>query len=261
MPVAEKPRIAVNTSGARNAPYIDLKDAIDKTRVLYQKAKRSSIHLSTAASYFGYSAKASSFTLIVSALKKYGLAVDEGSAAGRRIRVSDLGHQIVADTRETSPERAGRICRSALLPKTHRELWEQFGGDCLDENTLQVFLKLERGYSEDAARNAVKVYVATVVFAGLNQEGILGDVSADDAGMDTAIPQQHAEAKDPMDRQNTSPDWNSRNGDSSVRTLSIPLDGSRTFDLRFPTDLSKEDFDFILENMRLWERKIVAPKE
>lgn len=41
-----------------------------------------------------------------------------------------------------------------------------------------------------------------------------------------------------------------------MRQFSIPLDDGKTFDLRFPSDLSKEDFEFVVENMRLWERKI-----
>lgn len=261
MTVVQKQRIATNSSGARNAPSIDLKDAIGKTRLLYQKAKLGAIHLSTAASYLGYSAKASSFTLIISALKKYGLAVDEGSAGGRRVRVSEFGHQIVADDRGSSPDRDEKIRRSALLPKAHRDLWEQFGPDVLDDVTLQVYLKLEKGYSEDAARNVVKVYRATILFARLDEQGILGDVSADDADMDAATPERPSDARPPMDQQNPPPGWNAPAGDTPVRTLSIPLRGTRTFDLRFPTNLSKEDFDFIVENMKLWERQIVASEE
>lgn len=64
-----------------------------------------------------------------------------------------------------------------------------------------------------------------------------------------------------MDRQNPAPGWGATASDSPVRTLSIPLKGSRTFDLRFPTNLSKEDFAFIVANLKLWEGQIVAPEE
>ena len=205
MPTLAKPRIA--SSGARNAPFLNLEDAIEKTRILYQKAKRNAIHLSAAATYFGYSPKASSFTLIIAALKKYGLVLDEGNSEGRRVRLSDLGHQIVADSREVSPERESKIRHAALLPKAHRELWEEFGPDVPDDNTLEVYLKLEKSYTPDAARSVVRVYRATLLFAGLDQRGILGDVSADDADMDPAVPERLSDARTLMDRQNPAPDW------------------------------------------------------
>lgn len=261
MPVVEKPRMPVNTSGARNAPFIDLEDAIGKARILYQKARRSPVHLSVFANYLNYSPKASSLTLIVSALKKYGLAVDEGSAEGRRLKLSDLGYDIIADTLPASPGREAKIREAALLPKAHRDLWEQFGAPVPDDNTLEVFLKLSRGYTEEAARNAVRVYRATIIFAHLDQEGILGDVSADEADRDAAVPGGPAGTRAAMDRTNSAPEWAAPAGSPPARTLSIPLKGSRTFDIRFPSDLSKDDFDFIVANIRLWERQIIAPAE
>jgi hypothetical protein len=261
MPTVAKPRIAPNSSGARNAPFINLEDAIQKTRILYQKANRNAIHLSVAAGYLGYSPKASSFTLIISALKKYGLALDEGSSEGRRVKVSDLGLQIVADSRDVSPHREERIKHAALLPKAHRELWEEFGSGPPDTKALEVYLTLEKAYTQEAARSVVKVYLATILYAGLNEGGILGDVAADDAGTDSAVPQRIADARTTMDSRNSAPEWIAPAGNSPVRTLSIPLKGSRTFDLRFPTDLSKDDFDFIVQNMKLWERQIVATGE
>jgi hypothetical protein len=258
MKTEARPPIAPNSSGARNAPYLSLEDAIDKARVLNQKAKRAAIHLSTAATYFGYSPKASSVSLIISALKKYGLAVDEGSAEGRRVKLTDVGFQIAADSRENSPDRDAKVRHAALLPKAHRELWEQFGPDLPDDNTLQVFLVLERGYTEDAARHTVKVYRATILYAGLDEQGILGDVVADDAETDSAVSERPTDTRSPMDRQNPSSEWIAPTPGSPVRTLSIPLKGSRSFDLRFPTNLTREDFEFIVENMKLWERQIVA---
>ena len=171
MPTMEKPQIAPNSSGARNAPFLNLEDAIDRARTLYQKAKRRAVNVSTAASYLGYSPKASSFTLIIAALKKYGLILDEGSSEDRRVRLSSLALQILADTREVSADRDAKIRHAALLPKAHRELWERFGHDFPDDETLSVYLKLEKGYSEDAARNAVRVYRLTILYAGPAERG------------------------------------------------------------------------------------------
>ncbi|SIO60204.1 hypothetical protein SAMN05444166_6306 [Singulisphaera sp. GP187] len=262
MRTLERPPIAPNSSGARNVPYLNLEDAIEKARILFQKAKRSAIHLSTAANYLGYSPKASSVSLVVSALKKYGLAVDEGSAEGRRVKLTELGFQIVADSREHSPDRDEKIRHAALLPKAHRELWEHYGPHFPDDNTIEVYLKLERSYTADAARHAVRVYRATILYAGLNEAGILGDVAADEADTDSAVPERPTDARSPMDRQmdrqNPSTEWTAPTNASPVRTLSFPLKGSRSFDLRFPANLTKEDFEIIGDFLKVWERQFVA---
>jgi hypothetical protein len=261
MTIMEKPRIAPNSSGARNAPFLKLEDAIERARTLYQKAKRGAINVATAASYLGYSPKASSFSLTIAAIKKYGMIIDEGSSEDRRVRLSDLAIQILADTRDVSPDRDAKIRHAALLPKAHRELWERFGHDCPDDETLEIYLKLEKGYTEDAARNAVKVYRATILYACLHEGGVLGDVTADDADADSAVPERLAGRRISAESQNAASEWSPSAACSPVRTLSIPLKGARTFDFRYPLNLNNEDFAFIVENMKLWERQIIASEE
>ena len=102
------------------------------------------------------------------------------------------------------------------------------------------------------------MYRSTILFAHLDQQGILGDVSADEADTDAAAAERASDARAPMNGQNPSPGRNAPHGDSSVQMLSVPLGASRTCDLRIPTNLSKEDFDFFLETLKLWERRIVA---
>lgn len=243
------PSVPSNSTGARNAPFIDLEDALRRARVLYDKAKRSSVHVSVVAEYWGYSPKASNLTLVISALKKYGLAVDEGTSSGRRIKLSDLGHQILADSREKSLDRDARVRQAALLPKAHRELWEEFGPRFPDGGALEVFLKLERGYSEDAARNTVKVYRATILFAGLNEGDILGDIAADDAETDSAVPEQPEGARSPQDQRSPDSEWKRDEVEPSTRTCSIPLTRDRKFDMRYPADLTENDFDTVITIM------------
>ena len=65
----------------------------------------------------------------------------------------------------------------------------------------------------------------------------------------------------PVGRQTREAGWLASASDSPVRIVSIPLKGSRTFDFRYPTDLTKEDFAHVMENMKLCERQIVASEE
>ena len=64
---------------------------------------------------------------------------------------------------------------------------------------------MEGGYTEEAARNAVRIYRSTILFAHLDKQGILGDVSADEADTDAAIPRGTTGTRAAMDRTNSAP--------------------------------------------------------
>ncbi|WP_165072146.1 hypothetical protein [Paludisphaera rhizosphaerae] len=263
MAVLEKLRVAPNSSGARNAPFIDLESAISKTRILYEKARRSPIHMPTAASFLGYSEKGSSFTQTVAALKKYGLINDEGGGDGRRIRISDDGHKIVADTLERSPERDKKIRHAALLPKSHAMLWGEFGAEVLDQTILQNHLRLNEDYTDEAARNAVRVYLSTILFARLDQQGILGDVSADEADRDAAAADATSAARTPMNGQYISPGTTAPiAGDSRPLTLNVPLSSlAEIVAIQLPRKkITKADYDILMQTLKLWETSIVDPE-
>jgi hypothetical protein len=259
MASAQGVRTALPVATARTVPHIGLEDAIDKARVLWKKAKRSPILVATAATHLGCKPTSSTPTLFLAALKKFGLIQDEGTHAGRQIKLSELGYQIVADVRDSSPDRDKLIQQAALLPKPFRKLWEQHGHDLPDDKTLLTHLMLEERYSQDAARLLIRVYRSTISYAGLGAGVILPDVVADEAEQETAATSRNAVGESIMDKPDSfhtsSP---SPPGSSQVRTLYIPLEGSKTFQIQFPVDLTKEDFDFVLANIKLWEPKIVA---
>lgn len=261
MATVTKTRRNTQNSGARNAPFIGLDDAIARIRNLHNKVKRTSVQVRHAATHLGYSPKSSNVALVISALKKYGLIISEETAEGCRIRISDLAFKIVADSRAASPEREKWIIEAALLPKAHRELWEAFGPEPPDDDAIRAHLMFEKGYSEDAARNAAKVFRATIAFAKPDQSDILGDVDADEADSESATAEQPSATRSSMEQRDAQSGWEPQSAESPLRVLSIPLGDSRsmTFDLRFPRNLSEEDFAFVLENMKLWQRKIVGP--
>jgi hypothetical protein len=252
-----KPKRAVHSSGARNAPHIDLETAINKIQELHHKAKRSAIHAKTAAQYLGYSPNASSAQLVLAALKKYGLLTDEGSNENRRVKVSDLAIRIIMDLRDPSPDREALIRKAAVLPKAHQELWQEYGCDLPDDKSLETFFMLEKSYARDAAVNAVRVYRATFTFAGLDQAGILGDVIADDSDGESGVADQAQAPSATMVGVTPKSDWKEQDAAGSTRTFSIPL-GPQTFDIRVPRDLTKDDFRSIVETLNLWERQLVT---
>ena len=248
---------APNSSGARGVPYIGHEEAMSKSRTLFQKAKRNPIRVPTAATYLGYSPKASSATMVLAALKKFGLLEDEGARDARQVRLTQLAVQILADVRETSPDRSARIKEAALLPKPLRELWDHYGSDLPDDRTVRTFLMLDKGYDQETAKLLVRVYRGTMTYAGLDRENTISDSPSNDAGEVEAVVQGNPVNGSTNERPHTvaaqfAPPGNS----ASVRSLSIPLERDRTFDLGFPLDLNIDEFNFVLENLRFWGPKI-----
>lgn len=263
MSPATKVRINPMLSGARNAPFLNLEDAVERAKILHQKSRRTPMLAPTAASYLGFSPKSSTVSLIIASLKKYGLIHAEDTPQGNRVHISDLGYKIIVDARENSPDRRKRIRQAALLPKAHRELWQRFGAELPDDESIRTHLMIEEGYSEDAARNLARVYRETIAFAGLDQSGILGDVAADEADPESALAGTPTGTRSSsMDQRDRQGNWESTSAESSspLRVLSIPLKSSDaiTFDIRFPRTLSAEDFEFVKSTLDLWKDRLVA---
>jgi hypothetical protein len=246
-------------SSPRDIPYIGLKDAIEKARTLKQKANRSSIRPDTAATYLGHSPTSSTASLVLAALKKFGLIEFDKTSEGRSMRLSELGYAIVADSRGSSPDRDKRIREAALLPKAHLELWEEFGAELPDDETLRTYLVMQRAYSDNAANLLIRVYRETITFSGHVARGTLGDGAAEEAHGELVASDRETAAESIMGHVRPTPvEFHSPGVAAPVRTLTIPLISTRTFEMTFPTDLSKDDFNFVIENIKLWEPLIVA---
>lgn len=150
-------------------PAFDLATALDRTAQLWQHAGRHYVPMADAMRVWGYSPKSSGGLQTVAAMKRFGLLDDEGSANRRQVRVSDLGRTIVTDE-PGSVERATRIKQAALLPKIHRELWEEHAGSLPPDSTLRFKLVNDRAFSESAARDLIEEFRKTLDFAGLTEE-------------------------------------------------------------------------------------------
>jgi len=246
-------------SSARNIPHIGLKDAIEKARILKQKANRSSIRFDTAATYLGYSPTSSTASLVLAAMKKFGLIQFERTSEGRSVSLSELGYAIVADSRGSSPDRDKRIREAALLPKAHLELWKEFGAELPDEETLRTYLVMQRCYPDKAANLLIRVYRETITYSGHVARGTLADGADDEAHGELVASDRDSAGESVMEHVQPTPvEFHSPVVAAPVRTLRIPLVSTKTFELTFPTDLSKDDFNFVIENMKLWEPLIVA---
>ena len=146
-------------------PAIDLETAIDRARVLYGKERQYHTAPETVARHWSYKSLNGPAALSLAALKKFGLMEDEGVGPDRRVWVTDLAVDILANP--DPADRLAAIKDAALRPPIHRELWDKYGSERSDE-ALKWELIRERGFTETGASEFVPQYKATITFAGLD---------------------------------------------------------------------------------------------
>jgi hypothetical protein len=152
-------------------PSLDLETAIERTQQLWTHAQRYAVPIGDAMDLWGYSRKSSGGLLTIAALKKYGLAEDEGSGNSRMIRVSDEGRALVLDQQD-SPQRQEKLQRAALTPSINRELWEKYDASIPPDSTLRFYLINDRAFSENAAKEVSEVFRRSLEFARLTSESV-----------------------------------------------------------------------------------------
>ena len=150
-------------------PGVGLEQAIERARVMYENEGRNAAPFEAILDHWGYSRKSGAGSVVLAALRKYGLLVYEGKAA----RLSDLGLRILWDE-EDSEERREAIKEAALKPSIHAELWRQYEGSLPSDATLRLELR-RRGFAETAIPDVIDVFRSTMAFAQLTEADRLPD--------------------------------------------------------------------------------------
>lgn len=138
-------------------PFISLSTALGRVEQFYAEEKRGFAPIRRAALHWKYSPTSSGLTQTVSALKNYGLLVDEGSGEMRRVRLTDLALRIVLDVRPNSEERVEHLRRAALSPVVAAEAHSSWGDSLPGRDTLYHYLVFDRGFSPDSARKTAEI--------------------------------------------------------------------------------------------------------
>ncbi len=127
-------------------------------------------------------------------------------------------------------------CVKALLPATHRELWDAYGANLPSDATLEWRLTRERGFTETGAKEFIREWRETMEFAQLDKLG-RSDASTpasspteDEAGLETVQtlvdPQPTAESSSLPETDEDAPGTQLNSGPHgawSVQTYPIPI--------------------------------------
>lgn len=150
-------------------PGVDLEQAIERARTLYQAERRNRVPVQTALHDWGYKSLTGVGAVVLAALKKFGLLEDEGSGDARHVRLTDLAMRILQDGRESSAERDAAIREAALTPSIHRQLWDEYGGELPSDDNLRFKLLRERAFTESGVADFIPEFRRTIAFANLNR--------------------------------------------------------------------------------------------
>lgn len=189
-------------------PGISLDKAIVRAKQLWSKEKQYPTPINVVTQMWGYAGTTGTPGLVVAALKKFGLLVEEGANQDRRVRVTDVA--VVIINHPSTIARAEAIQAAALTPAIHREMWDLYGKDLPSDANIEWMLTKERGFTDTGASEFVKQYRQTIDFAGLLDHDTMAaetlpddDLEDDDSGVestpvDAAMRTSDAAVEDPF---------------------------------------------------------------
>jgi hypothetical protein len=153
-------------------PAIPLAKAVSRAEQIYQHEGKYPAPVDAILAHWGYNSNNGRAARQVAAVKKFGLIEEEGSKANRQLQLTDLGLRIVMPD---SPERDESLKVAAMKPTIHRELKAKFSDGLPSDRNVRWYLVSERGFTEEAAKQLMKEYRATMSYAGLDGTAGEGD--------------------------------------------------------------------------------------
>lgn len=244
-------------------PSIDLAKAIQRTQQLWDVAGKHPAPLESAMKSWGYSPKSSGGLQTVASLKQYGLVEDSGTGWGRHLTLTKLAQELlVYGADKDSSEWKQRAGDSALRPKIHKALWDKFEGSLPADSVMFPFLKLDLGFSDDAATDMLKRFRATLAFAAVS-EGI-DTVSDDDEDSDDLGDDGDSGSGEPTLTTPTLEKPKPGAGSPPAldqRTVQITYSPTSWALIQAPFPMSEADWTAMIETLNGMKRGLVQPDE
>lgn len=141
-------------------PFVDLGKAIDQIRALWAAFGPNDAGIEEVWKSWGYGPNSSGAIQTEAALKQFGLLDVLGRGRQRRLKLSQLGVQIIKSGSNSS-QRQNSIETAALMPRIHREIWDRWRAN-LPPVEVQTYLVQQRRFQEKAAQALVAEYQKTM---------------------------------------------------------------------------------------------------
>lgn len=162
------------------APIITLRKAVERAQDFYDVNKRHAVRVESAFSAWKYKPKSSGARQTLATLIMYGMLQDTGSGAERKVQLTETAWRYLVDER---PEpKAQALKAMALAPKIMAELWATWGSEPPSDAECLAQLHIDRGFTEDTARDVLAIYKDNIAFAPLAGPAIVEPDADEDEG-------------------------------------------------------------------------------
>ena len=236
-----------------NFPAISLRKAADLAKTFFDKYKHNQLSIGLSYVHWGYKASSSLGHQVVAALRAYGLIDVHGVGSKRQVKISDLGHKIVAN----HPDRQALLRKAALKPPLFEELWEKYRGQELPPDeviTEHLLWHREEGlFNPESIATFIAAFRDTISFAELAVSDIIpGNSEQSHTGIGGRDAQEQFEERC-ASLPPRLPEMQTREKNMAIDTFTLE-EGTITF--QYPTSLSKESFEDLEALMKLQLKKI-----
>lgn len=217
-----------------------MEEAIAKAREINEREAGHPAPPEVILKHWGYTAKSSSGHIAIAALKSYGILEREG----RDLRMTDLGFDLVHEN--PSPDgRLKSLRQAALTPAIYAELWKKYEGNIPSDDSLKYHLKRDRGFPDRGADEFIRIFRATIAFAGLGGGTLLSEVFSEKAGaVRPTVRRDDPLAKLPLSQ-----------GKPGMNQDTLTLDEGQVV-LQWPASISPENYEDLKDWLDLMSRRI-----
>lgn len=221
------------------SPGISLEAAIDQVAKLHKAIGKSKVSAEIGVKALGYNGLNGAALTTLGSLSQYGL-VDRTKGS---LSVSPLSFSILFPANEAN--RIDAIRRAALTPKVFARIRKDFH-ECTE--TILANNLVHEGFNHDRALTAAGIYKYNSEFAKLDDPSY---VQPDD-GSDNREPKP----LDPVKPEDKTRVAQSDSPTPGLKGFDFPLSNG-TATIRIPYPIEEEDFDFLLETLNLWKKKLI----
>ena len=155
-------------------PNINLQEAIEKVRTIYQKEHIHKVQREVIAKDLGYAGINGASSTMISSIKQYGLL----EAVGDSLKVTEDA-TIILELPANDSERIDAIKRVAFTPKLFSEIYDEFGDKLPSDENLRLLL-VKRGFNSKAANCVIRAYKETISIVKSDERGYNEDLNTYD---------------------------------------------------------------------------------
>lgn len=160
-----------------NYPALSLRESYQRTKALWAKERRTAVPADVAARAIGYNGLSGPSRTALAAMKKYGLADNEGS----NVKVSELAIELIHSTNDNDSLKVLR--QLALKPELFGYLYANYRH--ASDDAIRAYLIAKLNFSDSGALQAIKAYRDTFSFAQLDDPEYNPQVDPEEPVMET----------------------------------------------------------------------------